>query len=102
MKFCSLITAAAASTLFLSTNANAGGQCGSRTSVLETLASKYGETRRGIGLAANNGVMEIFSSAQTGSWTITITMANGTTCLVASGQNYEQVADELPAKGDPA
>ena len=53
-------------------------------------------------MAANNQVMELFASADTGSWTITVTLPEGTTCLVASGQNFEPITEELPAKGDPA
>ncbi|WP_435259992.1 hypothetical protein ACSBLW_09635 [Thioclava sp. FR2] len=53
-------------------------------------------------MAANHGVIEVFASVETGSWTITITMADGMTCLVASGENYEDVTEKLPKKGDPA
>ena len=66
------------------------------------LTETYGETRHGIGLAANNVVMEVFASDETGSWTITVTSGNGLTCLVASGQNYETMAEELPAAGKGA
>ena len=65
------------------------------------LATKYGETRRSIGLAANNTVMELFASP-TGSWTITVTLPEGMTCLMASGQGFETIAEERPAMGNPA
>jgi hypothetical protein len=65
------------------------------------LGERYGETRRSIGIAANNLVMEVFASDTSQSWTITVTTPQGQTCLVASGQGYEVMADELPAKGDP-
>ena len=78
------------------------GQCAKRDIVLGQLAERYGETRRGLGIAANNSVMEMFAAADTGTWTITVTMPNGMTCLVASGQGFEAMADELPAKGSPA
>lgn len=71
--------------------------CAERETVVAELAGRYGETRRGIGLAANNAVMEVFASAETGTWTITVTLASGVTCLVASGQNYETLAEQLPA-----
>jgi hypothetical protein len=80
----------------------AAPQCGPRAAVLDQLASKYRETRRGVGIAANQGVMELFASAETGSWTITVTLADGRMCLVASGEGFEPVAEELPAKGSPA
>lgn len=76
-------------------------QCGPRAAVVQTLAQKYAETRRSIGISANNMVMEVYA-ANTGTWTITVTTPQGMTCLVASGQGFETVVEELPAKGDPA
>lgn len=76
--------------------------CAERDSIVTELASRYGETRHGIGLAADNAVMEVFASAETGTWTITVTLANGMTCLVASGQNYETLAERLPVAGKGA
>lgn len=76
--------------------------CAPRDKVIDQLATKYGETRQSMGLGANNAVMEVFASVESGSWTITVTMANGITCLVASGQAFEELADVLPPKGDPA
>lgn len=76
--------------------------CAPRATVLERLAEKYGETRHGIGLVQQGSVMELFASGETGTWTITVTMPNGLTCLVASGQSFEAVAEALPAKGNDA
>ncbi|WP_299353994.1 hypothetical protein [uncultured Shimia sp.] len=75
--------------------------CAPREVVLQRLTEGYGETRQAIGLGANNVVVEVFAS-ETGSWTITVTLPNGATCLVASGQAYEELAETLPAKGDDA
>ncbi|WP_421703254.1 hypothetical protein [Aliiroseovarius sp.] len=76
--------------------------CAERGRVLERLSGTYGETRQSIGLAANNQVVEVFASEE-GSWTITVTLPNGMMCLVAAGQNFERVDEELtPAMlGDP-
>jgi SNF family Na+-dependent transporter len=76
--------------------------CGTRAAIVTQLAAKYGETRRGIGIANNNSVMEVFASDQTGSWTITVTVASGQTCMLASGQSFEGLADALPASGKGA
>ncbi len=65
--------------------------CADRAEVLERLAESYGETRRGVGLGANNAVMELFASSDTGSWTITMTRPDGKTCLIASGEAFETV-----------
>ncbi len=76
--------------------------CAPRDQVIDRLATKYGETRQSMGLGANNAVMEVFASIESGSWTITVTMANGITCLVASGQSFEELAEALPPEGDDA
>ena len=77
-------------------------QCAPRATVVAQLADKYGETRHGIGLLGSNSVMEVFASDQTGTWTITVTSGAGETCLVAAGQNYETLAEVLPAPGKGA
>jgi hypothetical protein len=81
---------------------HAAPQCAARDIVTAQLTDKYGETRRGMGMAANSTVMELFASDASGTWTITVTLPNGMTCLVASGQGFETVVEELPASGAPA
>ena len=76
--------------------------CGPRDLVVNRLAEGYGETRQSMGLGANNSVIEVFASEDTGTWTITVTTPNGMTCLVASGQAFEELAEALPAKGNDA
>ena len=76
--------------------------CAPRDRVVERLAEKYGETRQSMGLGTNNAVMEVFVSLETGTWTITVTTAGGLTCLVASGQAFEEMAELLPPKGEDA
>lgn len=88
--------------LFAMEQAHAAAQCGPRAAVMAHLAERYGETRQAIGMAANAMVMELFASTDTQSWTITITTAEGQTCLVASGDGYEALSEALPAQGDPA
>lgn len=84
-----------------SVQAQSGPNCAPREIVSERLANKYGETRKGMGLGSNNAVIEVWASDESGSWTITVTSADGMTCLVASGQAYETLAEMLPPEGDP-
>jgi len=70
--------------------------CAPRDMVIKRLAEKYGESRQSIGMGQQGMVMETFASGETGSWTITVTTPNGMTCLVASGQSYEVLAEALP------
>lgn len=95
------LTAAAA--LYIVSVSEAAAQqnarnCGPREAVVDRLAEGYGETRQSMGLGANNSVVEVFASDATGTWTITVTTPNGLTCLVASGQSFEELAETLPAK----
>jgi len=73
--------------------------CGEREHIVTSLAERYGESRQSIGLGANNQVVEVYASLETGTWTITVTLPDGMMCLVASGQAYEAVAEAVPAKG---
>ncbi|MEL6798787.1 MAG: hypothetical protein AAFR34_00810 [Pseudomonadota bacterium] len=85
----------AATHAFGQTNPN----CGPRDRVIERLASVYGESRRSIGLAANNRVLEVYASDETGTWTVTVTLPDGMTCLVASGNAYEGFENLPPVQG---
>lgn len=75
--------------------------CAPRQVVMERLTGGYGETRQSIGLGANNALVEVFASEDTGSWTITVTLPSGVTCLVAAGNAFERLA-EPPRTGAPA
>ena len=77
-------------------------QCAAHDVVAQNLATQFGEVRRSIGLAQDNTVMETYASAETGTWTMTLTLPNGQTCLVAAGDHFETTAATLPAEGDPA
>lgn len=77
-------------------------QCDTRERVVALLADRYGETRRAVGIAGQTAVMELFAAEATGTWSITMTLPDGQMCLMASGLNYETLAETLPARGDPA
>jgi len=73
--------------------------CAERSTVIEKLVDGYGENRQSIGLGANNSVVETFANLDSGTWTITVTMPNGITCLLASGQGFELLDEELTPSG---
>lgn len=87
--------------VILATHAGHAAQCAPRDQVMVTLAEKYEESRQAIGLAGPQAVMELYASAA-GSWTIMVTMPDGMSCLLASGQGYQALLEPAPAKGDPA
>lgn len=63
--------------------------CAPRDIIVGRLADKYGETRKSMGLNQNNGVVEVFASSETGTWTILVTMPTGMSCLMAAGQDWQ-------------
>ena len=77
-------------------------QCGERERIVQVLSEKYGESRRSIGLTAQGAMVETYASDATGSWTITVTFPAGQMCLLASGQSYVSLADEVVPSGAPA
>ena len=95
-----LAVLAIATAAILPTTVLAQGQnCSNRDQVVERLATKYGESRQSIGMAPKGRVVEVYASLETGTWTITVTMPNGITCLVASGQSYENLEEPVEPAG---
>lgn len=87
-----LIGAATFATAMIATAMTAEAQgnrnCAPRALVVEHLAERYGETPNGRGLAADGSAVEVFSSLESGSWSIVVTMPDGLSCLVSSGQSW--------------
>jgi hypothetical protein len=81
--------------------APAGAQmvCGKRADILRQLSEKYGETRRSMGLAQGQGVVELYASDETGSWTILMTNPQGVACMMAAGQAFQ--IEPVKAVGSP-
>ena len=65
--------------------------CTKRGDVVDHLSKKYSEAPVAMGLANNGGVIEVLSSKAGDSWTIIITMPNGTACMIAAGENWEDI-----------
>ena len=73
--------------------------CSDRTALVERLASKYGEVFAGGGLRDSSTVFEVWMSEDTGTWTILLTQANGTACIMASGTNWREALPAEMVKG---
>jgi hypothetical protein len=86
--------------ILVTQNAFAAPPCGPRAVVVAQLADRYGESRRGMGLAGNAAIVEVYIS-DAATWTVAVTLPDGRTCLLASGEGWEALDEALPAKGDP-
>jgi hypothetical protein len=83
------ITAAAVVTA-LSLPAMAQTVCGERTKFLRHLSSGYSEAPVAMGLVSNGSILEVLASKK-GSWTIIVTRPDGTSCVVAAGEAWEEM-----------
>lgn len=76
---------------------SAAPQCGARAAVLDRLSAKYDEEPVSIGVTATGSLLEVLASPE-GTWTIIVTVPNGPTCLVSSGDGWHnapvQIAQE--------
>lgn len=69
--------------------------CGPTDQVAEFLATQHGESVVGAGIADDNmSLVMTWANPESGSWTITVTVPSGATCLVASGTDWEIRAPE--------
>lgn len=96
-----LATSALATALtLLPMAASAEQTCAPRQIVLEHLSERFGESRQSIGMGAEGRVVEVFASTDTGTWTITITLPNGMTCLIAAGDGFENLSEDPAPVGE--
>lgn len=72
-------------------SAGPGPACVKRTDLIKHLEAKYHEAPSAVGIADNGALLEVFSSKSGETWTVTVTMPNGISCMVASGQQWQDV-----------
>ena len=72
--------------------------CAQRNDIIERLGADFGEKPTGGGMMSREQVLEIWSAPETGTWTALMTFADGTSCIVGSGENWHQgLPDAVPA-----
>jgi len=73
--------------------------CGERDTVVAALDEKYGEVRRGGGLAGPTAIYEMWANCSTGTWTFLRASPSGWACVMAVGEGWHDKACE---KGERA
>jgi len=71
--------------------------CGPRDDVVSQLKDKFHEAPTGMGMTKGGAVMELMTSDE-GSWTLMLSFPNGRTCLVATGDEWEQSKKVIKGK----
>ena len=106
MPYASLLARAVISLALLSATPHAEAQdrmaCAERAQVVKKLEERFGETLRSVGLHQNDGVVEVYSSEKTGTWTILMTRPDGISCLLAAGELWEQDVKPITKPGSDA
>lgn len=65
--------------------------CVKRTDLIQHLANKYQEAPAAVGLADNGALLEVFASKSGETWTVMVTMPNGISCMVATGEQWQDL-----------
>ena len=64
--------------------------CGERAKLMLHLEQRFSEQPIAMGLTAKGAVVEVLTSPS-GSWTFLVTEPSGRTCMVASGESWENL-----------
>lgn len=64
--------------------------CVKRDAFLKHLSNNYDEAPVAMGVTASGRMLEVTAS-DNGSWTIIVTMPNGISCGIASGESWESM-----------
>jgi hypothetical protein len=71
--------------------------CDTRDRVLAHLAAKYAEAPVAIGVTNKGALVEVLATSNGSTWTIIVSMPNGTSCIVAAGEGWRGMEREEPA-----
>lgn len=75
---------------FLAPTALAQPVCGAHRTVVENLKKGYSETPVSMGVTSGGAILEVYASPE-GTWTLVITQPSGLSCLLAAGQDWENL-----------
>lgn len=68
--------------------------CAPRADVVDRLSDRYGESAVSGGLLGDgSGVLEVWANRETGTWTTLLTLPDGTSCFVSSGDAWGPIPE---------
>lgn len=70
--------------------------CVPRGELIARLAEKFREVPVGVGIAQNGALLEIIASPDGSTWTLLVTSVDGTSCVTATGTDWQQRTDPGP------
>ena len=72
-------------------------QWNDRNEVVEQLAKNYAEAPRALGVTSGGAVLELFTASDGDTWTIMVTLPNGQSRVIATGEHW--ITRPMLAKG---
>ena len=90
------LIAVVAGAVTVASPANAGSPVwGDRAKVIDSLSAKYSEEPIAVGVTSNGGVIEVLKAPDGQTWTILFTYPSGPSCLVASGEAWQELEEKI-------
>lgn len=65
--------------------------CGPRPELVKQLSKRFHEEPVAIGLTNKGSLVEVLTSDNGSTWTIMISQPNGSSCVVAAGEGWEEL-----------
>ena len=65
--------------------------CAKRDVIVDRLAEFYDESQASIGLSNSRKMIEIWTSAGAGTWTLLMTRPDGISCVIDSGTHWQEM-----------
>lgn len=72
--------------------------CADRLGILRHLERNHGESPVGAGLTEGGSVVELLTG-DNGTWTLIVSNPDGTSCLLATGENWQTAPKKIPLSG---
>jgi hypothetical protein len=63
--------------------------CGERDKLVGTLQKTYREKPIALGLSQDGSLVELLASADGSTWTILVTLPNGSSCIATAGEDWQ-------------
>lgn len=76
--------------------------CAARADIVKSLQQEYEETPNAMGMSDNGAVIEVLSARDGKTWTILMTTPDGTSCVVATGEMWELMPEQVAKAGNDA
>ena len=82
----------------LCTPTRAQAPCERRAKIVNVLLQQFEETQVGSGITPNGQLLELFASPK-GTWTLLLSHPSGRSCMIATGEDWHQLAEQPKASG---